>query len=341
MDMRTQPAQEFHVIPGAFIAETLAGQQDTIVDVVRDAYLRHHAGRTINPDSYFLRFDDKPSARIIALPAAIKGDAAIAGIKWIASFPDNAGINLQRASATLVLNDYETGYPIALLEASQISAARTAASCVLAADVLGGGRRMRRLAVVGAGVIARTIVDYLRAGDWAIDELVVHALSAEDAEHLATMARGFCAEVRVAGSAEDAIRGASHAVLATTAPAPYLHAADLLAPGQIVLNISLRDLAPELLLGAFNVFDDIEHCMKASTSPHLAEQLTGGRAFVHGVLAEVIEGTLPVDRTKPIVFSPFGLGILDLAVGKYLLERARAQDRAVGIDGFFPDVSRW
>lgn len=200
---------------------------------------------------------------------------------------------------------------------------------------------MRRLAVVGAGVIARTIVDYLQAGGWAIEELVVHALSAEDAEHLAAMARGFCGDVRMAGDADAAIRGASHVVLATTAPTPYLHAPDLLVPGQIVLNISLRDLAPELLLGAFNVFDDIEHCMKANTSPHLAEQLTGGRGFVHGVLAEVIEGRLPVDRTRPIVFSPFGLGILDLAVGKYLLELAREQQRAIGIDGFFPDVSRW
>jgi ornithine cyclodeaminase len=108
-----------------------------------------------------------------------------------------------------------------------------------------------------------------------------------------------------------------------------------------VLNISLRDLAPELLLGAFNVFDDIEHCMKAGTSPHLAEQLTGGRTFVHGVLAEVIDATLSVDRTKPIVFSPFGLGILDLAVGKYLLNIACEQNRAIRIPSFFPDVSRW
>lgn len=341
MGMRTQAPWPFCVVPGAFIAEALADRHNTIVEVVRDAYLRHHAGQTINPDSYFLRFDDKPNARIIALPAAIKGDGAIAGIKWIASYPDNAAINLQRASATLVLNDYETGYPVALLEGSQISAARTAASCVLAAEVLGDGRRMRRLAVVGAGVIARTIVDYLHAGDWAIDELVVYALSTEDAERLAAMARGFCADARLVDDAGVAIRGASHVVLATTASKPYLHARDLLSPGQIVLNISLRDLAPELLVGAFNVFDDIEHCMKADTSPHLAEQLTGGRAFVHGVLAEVIDGTLPVDRAKPVVFSPFGLGILDLAVGKYLLDLARKHDRAIYIDGFFPDVSRW
>ena len=39
--------------------------------------------------------------------------------------------------------------------------------------------------------------------------------------------------------------------------------------GQVVLNISLRDIAPEIILNACNVFDDVEHCMKANTSPHL------------------------------------------------------------------------
>jgi len=165
--------------------------------------------------------------------------------------------------------------------------------------------------------------------------------NSDDAKHLAAIARDFCENVHVVEDPISAIRNASHVVLATTAPTPYIHDLNLLTPGQIVLNISLRDLAPELILGAFNVLDDIEHCMKAGTSPHLAEQLSGGRSFVHGVLAEAINGTLSIDRSKPIVFSPFGLGILDLAVGKYLLNIACEQQRAIRIDGFFPNVNRW
>ncbi|SMH39467.1 2,3-diaminopropionate biosynthesis protein SbnB [Azospirillum agricola] len=338
-------APSFHVLSGQVIASLLATGHDEVVNVVRDTYRMHGRRETNNPDSYFLRFDDKPNARIIALPAAVRGDSPVSGIKWIASYPDNIRSNLQRASATLLLNDYETGYPVACLEASQISAVRTAASAVLAADLLGGGRpgerRGGRLAVVGAGVIARTILDYFRAQGWRFDSLAVHDLNEADAERLRGFAPSLAGERWVAASLEEAVRGASHVVLATTAATPYIDDATLLHAGQVILNVSLRDLAPELLLTACNVFDDVEHCLKAATSPHLAEQLTGGRDFVAGTLAEVMDGTLVPDRDKPIVFSPFGLGVLDIAVGRHLLARAVAGGHTRRIDDFFPDTARW
>lgn len=54
--------------------------------------------------------------------------------------------------------------------------------------------------------------------------------------------------------------------------------------------MSLRDLAPEILLGSANFVDDVEHCLKADTSPHLAEQLTGNRDFLTGTLSDVMAG---------------------------------------------------
>ncbi|CAO3433003.1 2,3-diaminopropionate biosynthesis protein SbnB [Azospirillum doebereinerae] len=331
----------FHILSGQVIASLLATGHDDVVTVVRDTYRMHGRHETNNPDSYFLRFDDRPNARIIALPAAVKGDSPVSGIKWIASYPDNIRANLQRASATLLLNDYETGYPVACLEASQISAVRTAASAVLAADVLGGGRRGGRLAVIGAGVIARTILDYFRAQDWAFDSIAVHDLNGVDAAKLRRFASSMADDCSVGTSLEETIKGASHVVFATTAATPYVHDPALLHAGQVILNVSLRDLAPELLLPAFNVFDDVDHCLKAATSPHLAEQLTGGREFVAGTLADVLAGELVPDRDKPIVFSPFGLGVLDLAVGRHLLRRAIEGGHTHRIDDFFPDTARW
>jgi N-[(2S)-2-amino-2-carboxyethyl]-L-glutamate dehydrogenase len=107
-----------------------------------------------------------------------------------------------------------------------------------------------------------------------------------------------------------------------------------------VLHVSLRDLAPEILLDAVNVVDDVEHCLKADTSPHLTEQLTGNRNFLAGSLAEVIDGRVAVPPDRTVVFSPFGLGVLDLAVGKLVLDQVTASGDLLVVDGFFNDLRR-
>jgi hypothetical protein len=73
-----------------------------------------------------------------------------------------------------------------------------------------------------------------------------------------------------------------------------------------------------------NIVDDVEHCLKADTSPHLVVQLTGNRDFLHGTLYDVLTGrvTVPLDQT--VVFPPFGLGVLDLAVGKYVYDEVQS-----------------
>lgn len=332
----------FHVIPGGVISKILSESHKKILKIVNETYLLHESRNTINPDSYFLRFDDKPEARIIALPAAIKGDQALSGIKWIASYPRNIENNLQRASATLILNDYQNGYPLACLEASQISAVRTAASAVVAADALNKGeKRSRKVAFIGAGVIARTILEYFVNDDWKFDSLSCYDLNQVDASRFAAFSEGFDINARAEDSLEDAVKGASLVVFATTAATPYANSKELFSAGQIILNISLRDICPDIILSSTNICDDIEHCMKANTSPHLAEKKVGHRNFISGTIAQVIAGDISVDYSKPIIFSPFGLGVLDLAVSKLLYENAINSDDAILIPDFFADTKRW
>jgi len=107
-----------------------------------------------------------------------------------------------------------------------------------------------------------------------------------------------------------------------------------------VLHISLRDLAPEILLRSQNVVDDVEHVMKANTSPHLAEQKTGNRSFVTGTLADIMIGRRSVNRSRPIIFSPFGLGVLDLAVGKWVYDQAVASGQELRLSDFFYETVR-
>ena len=148
----------FAVISGGQVQHALRGREAQIVELVEATYRLHSAGDSVNPPSYFLRFPDRPSSRIIALPASIGGHVRVDGLKWISSFPENVAAGIPRASAVLILNDHDTGYPIACLESSIISATRTAASAALAADRLGQGRpRPTRVGFFGVGLIARYI----------------------------------------------------------------------------------------------------------------------------------------------------------------------------------------
>ncbi|MBD8573203.1 2,3-diaminopropionate biosynthesis protein SbnA [Pseudomonas syringae] len=339
--LQAGPAKpSFHVVDGESVAHLLAADPQACIEDVRQAYLQHEAGRTINPDSYFLRFPAQPANRIIALPASLDGEHPVTGIKWISSFAGNIDAGLQRASAVLLLNDPYTGYAYACLEASRISAMRTAASAVLGARWINGQQRSaRHLALVGAGFIARTLLDLLIADGWQFERLSVHDRHAGSAQALIDHARqqhGLHVEAQDLATS----LGADLLAFATTAPSPYV-LEPVLKPGQMVLNISLRDLGPALIAQANNLFDDVEHCLKAGTSPHLAVQEYPDRAFITGTLAQLMLGAIALDPARPTIFSPFGLGVLDLAVGQRVYRQALAQGRALPVPNFFFESSRW
>jgi ornithine cyclodeaminase len=334
----------FAVIPGAQVTHALRGREKQIVELVEATYRLHGAGDSVNPPSYFLRFPDRPSARIIALPASIGGDVQVDGLKWISSFPDNVPHGVPRASAVLILNDHDTGYPFACLESSIISATRTAASAALAADRLSRGRpRPTRVGFVGTGLIARFIHTFLARTGWSLEEIGLHDLSAASVAGF----RGYLDESGTAGrvtlhdSAEQLIRNSDLVVFATVAGRPHVSDLSWFDHNPLVLHVSLRDLAPEILLGSTNVVDDVEHCLKADTSPHLAEQLTGNRDFLLGTLDDVMAGRVTVPTDRPVVFSPFGLGVLDLAVGKYVYDEVSRSGGLHVIEDFFTELRRY
>jgi N-[(2S)-2-amino-2-carboxyethyl]-L-glutamate dehydrogenase len=340
----TTSAPAFAVIPGAQVQQALDGCENEVTALVEAAYRLHGAGDSVNPPSYFLQFPDRPSSRIIALPASIGGQVGVDGLKWISSFPENVAAGIPRASAVLILNDQDTGYPFACLESSIISATRTAAMAALAAGRLSRGRRRpTRVGFFGAGLIARYIHTFLAGTGWSFDEIGVHDLSAESAA-------GFCGyleqsgaagRVAVHGSAEQLIRSSDMVVFATVAGEPHVSDLSWFEGNQLVLHVSLRDLAPEILLASTNIVDDVEHCLKANTSPHLAEQLTGNRDFVHGTLGDVIAGQVTVPADRPAVFSPFGLGVLDLAVGKYVYDELAGTGELRVVGDFFHELTRY
>ncbi|GDY31692.1 2,3-diaminopropionate biosynthesis protein SbnB [Gandjariella thermophila] len=336
-------APPFAVISGAQVRRALRGREREIVRLVEAAYWLHSAGEATSSPSCVLRFPDRPSARIVALPASMGGRVRVHGLTWLASFPENATAGLPRASAVLILNDHDTGYPIACLESSVIGVTRTAAFAVLAADRLGRGRpRPARVGFLGAGPIARAVHTFLAGTGWSFREIGVHDRSAAGAAGF----RGYLERWRTTGritvyrDAESLIRGSELVVLATAAGRPQVHDPSWLDHRPLVLHLSPRDLAPEVLLASTTIVDDVVACLRANASAHLAERLTGGRDFLCGTLADVLAGRVAVPADRPVVFSPSDLGVLDLAVAKDVYDRlARAGELRV-VEDFFQGPAR-
>jgi 2,3-diaminopropionate biosynthesis protein SbnB len=322
------------------VGALLAGREREVMDTVGRAYRAHGSGQSSLPHSTFLRFPDDDANRIIALPAFLGDGFQVAGMKWIASFPGNLERGMARASAVMVLNSCATGRPEAILEGSLISAQRTAASAALAAQVFLGGRPPEAAGFIGTGVINREIARFLEASLPGIGRLVVFDLDPERAARFADGLRRSSpgAEIEIAGSLDAVLRSCPLVSFATTAIRPHVTDLSSCPPGAAILHVSLRDLSPQVILGCDNVVDDVDHVSRAQTSIHLAEQLTGSRDFIRCTLAEILDGTAPPrrDETAVTVFSPFGLGVLDIALGQQVLSLARAAGRGTAISSFLP-----
>jgi 2,3-diaminopropionate biosynthesis protein SbnB len=335
-------APTFRVIPGSCVERVLASRRNQVFDAVEAAYRLYASGDAVNPDSCFLRYPDNPSARIIALPAHLGGAVQQSGIKWVSSFPDNRASNLARASAVLILNDAKTGYALACIEGSLISATRTAASAALAAEHLSPTPFEGSLSVIGTGIIARTTIEWLLFRQWTFRTIHLYDLDHKEAEHLSTWLRDrHNQHAEIHDRLDDAIGNASMVLFTTTALAPYLADERLFEHCPTVLHLSLRDICTNVILASQNIVDDVDHCLTARTSVHLTELEAGHRNFVSGTLVDVLEKKVAPDPARPRIFSPFGLGVLDVAVGHLVLEATRSSDGAIEIPNFFSTAIRW
>ncbi|SFT84272.1 ornithine cyclodeaminase [Actinopolyspora lacussalsi subsp. righensis] len=325
----------FRVISAEEVLAQVAADRPACVDMVRRGYLAHDDLESVVPHSGFLRFPHRESDRIISLPSYLGGEFDVAGIKWIASFPGNTEQGIPRASAALLLNDCTNGYPFGCLEASIISATRTAASAVLAAETLSGSRETTSIGFIGTGLIADHVRRFFRDLDWEVGDYRLFDLDPTAAEKFAgLLAEDGAEEVEIVDSPEDAF-GADVVVLTTVAGRPHLHDPALLEHNPVVLHVSLRDLGPELIRNSFNITDDVAHAVREQTSLHLTEQADGHREFVHGTIGELLNGKIERAEDRATIFSPFGLGALDLAVGKWVHERVTAAAGGTAIPGFF------
>lgn len=326
------------LLNGEEILDLSSGSEIEIIEIIKNAYKTHSLGYSSLPHSSFLRFPMNEQDRIIALPAYLGGDFSIAGLKWIASFPNNISSDLERASAILILNSTLTGRPKAVMESSIISSKRTAASAAIAADLLLKNRELKKIGIIGCGLINFETIRFILAVRPKIETLYLYDLDVNRSEIFRNMCCKLSNNFEITiDNIESVTKNSDVICFATTASKPYLFDIEMFSNDSIIIHTSLRDLSKEIILASDNIVDDIDHCCRANTSVHLAEQYLSKRDFIRCTIGDILNGkSEPRQSEKITVYSPFGLGILDIALGNFLYSLAVDKKRGYIINDFFP-----
>jgi ornithine cyclodeaminase len=292
-------------------------------DAMAAVLAAHARGEALMPLRSMVPFEGA-AGFIATMPAWRGGADPVFSLKSLVIVPGNPARGLDTHQGTVTLFDGSTGRPRAILDASAVTAVRTAAVSAVATRVLARSDA-RVLAILGAGVQGRAHLRALGAhGDF--DEVRVYARSPEHARALAD------GQAAVASSAEEAVRGADVVVLATSSSEPVI-SRDWLSPGAHVNAVgasvrSARELDVETVAACALFCDSRESLRNEAGEFRLAVEqgAIAGEDHVRGELGEVLAGMAP-GRTGPeelTVFRSLGLAVEDLAAAERAVLRARA-----------------
>ena len=281
------------------------------IEAVRATLVAYARGEWSMPPKVYV--PAYPAGDFRAMPALGAGHALL---KWVTSFPGNPATGLPTVTGIVVLSDASNGMPKALLDAAAVTALRTGAAAVLAAETL-GRPDASAAAVVGAGVNGRAVARTFRAVGrevvlWDVDRARAEAVADELGASVAT-----AREEALSADVVATVTPGKEIVVAEGALRPGQHVSLMGADGPGKAEIAVGELA------RVHVFcDDWE---QASHNGDLVHAVSAGAIGRDGVteLGAVLAGTAEGRRSDDdvTVFDSTGLAIQDLAIALAALER--------------------
>ena len=282
-------------------------------------------GEALVPLRTILRPQAAPG--LLALMPAYAGGAF--GLKTVGVFPGNLTRGMDAHQGGVLLIDGDTGELKALMNASAITAIRTAAVTALATRTLSRADA-HDLAIVGAGVQAQTHLEAL----FCVRQLERVRVASRDPEH----ARAFAREqsqrrgraIEAAMSVESAVRGADLVVTVTSSAEPVLRREWVAAGAHLNLvgaSLASAREADSATLAAGRLFVDRRESAENESGDYLTPLREGliGPDHIRGELGEVLVGARPgrSSETEITIFKSLGLAVEDLAAARFVYERAR------------------
>jgi N-[(2S)-2-amino-2-carboxyethyl]-L-glutamate dehydrogenase len=314
-----------------------------VVAAIREVFELHGSGQTVLPDEAYLGWTTElgETVRSLSLPGYVGGSLNSAATKIINANNANPSRGLPRASGLTMIYDSVSVRVNCVMESAYISSTRTAGVSALSA-VLFKGREIESLALIGAGVLAQAHVELLAKTLPHLRVIRIFDISSERVAALRTAVESVLQAKGIAwqevGSAEEAIRGAQLIVPVTTTTSGYIQY-DWLQPGAILVNISLDDPLPEVVLRADRVIVDDWKLVRDDPRRLIGRMYRAGQIIgPDEAVASVKDNQRCIDAQLGdvvtsgkgmrshlddiILVNPFGLAIEDVALATYVYRKA-------------------
>ncbi|MBQ7624838.1 MAG: ornithine cyclodeaminase [Clostridia bacterium] len=243
---------------------------------------------------------DGPDRRFLAMPGYLGGRFHIAGEKWYGSNINNPSIGLPRSVLMIMLNNVETGEPVALMSGNLVSSVRT--GCV-------PGVGVRHLAnpdaavctCIGAGPVSKSCFEAIRLEAKQLKEVVIYDLLTEKAEAWAkSITEKYGLKAWAATSLEEAVRAGDIISVAASSVKPVIMQNDWLKKGSLIIFTGRCSIDEEYFSSA-KIFWDNPKMHDVYYDEHLA--LPENERFINGIGVQIYrmtyEGKLPplIDQT--------------------------------------------
>jgi len=199
-----------------------------------------------------------PDRRFMAMVAYLGGKFSVCGEKWYGSNIENPKRGLPRSVLIVVLNDVETGEPLAIMSANLLSAMRTGGVPAVGARYL-ASKNAKTAACIGAGVISRATITCMKAALPQLEKAVVYDIVPEKSKAFCDeMSKELGFEFEVANSMEEAVRVADVISIATAGSKKPILKKEWIKPNAFIATQGTADIPDDLLASSRIVFDEIK-----------------------------------------------------------------------------------
>jgi alanine dehydrogenase len=297
-----------------------------VINVVEEAFRMCGEGRGKMPAKTYLSLEH---GDFRAMPAALPGSA---GVKWVNVHPKNPSRGLPSIMAILVYNDPETGYPLAVMDATEITAYRTGAAAAIASKYL-ARHDSHTIGIIGAGFQAHTqilahaeLFNPITINVFDVSKAAVDRLTQSLSQF---PIRNCSIQEAVASDIVCTLTPSQSPIIRKEwiKPGTHINAVGADAPGK-------QELDPSIIKESIVVVDDIKQASGSGEINVLVQKGMYSVSEVYGTLAEVVAGKKKgrAHNNDVTVFDSTGIAVEDIAVAKLLFEKAQQRGGYPSID---------